>query len=326
MNILIAGSVNNYSCYEEELLTDALSKELKKLGYKVDYFLLPYKNQALTILDQILAYRLLDVSAADLLITIGYPACMINHSNKITYLLETAPMFHEYWDTEYGIYKNHQYLQILTTLNNIETNSLSQAKKVYCASKILSDDIKKRCNVNTEYLAFPLLDPKEITNEILNDKYFIVETNLLQNSRYFEFVEQIPKLKAAKVYFFIPNSDPVYIHALSQQIQRLKLSDKLSIISGEPSDNVLINSNGYLCFGYHIRRYENILNRCAALGVPIIMTEDCGAPMEISKSYKSVYTCDFETIISTLNDIKIKSVKLENIISISEFTKGMVNI
>ena len=38
MKILVAGSVNEYSCYEEEQLVKAIAERLKIEGHKVDYF------------------------------------------------------------------------------------------------------------------------------------------------------------------------------------------------------------------------------------------------------------------------------------------------
>ena len=85
MKILIAGSVIGSEGYEEWALVKALENELKK-EHEVDTFLLPFSRNFLTLPDQILAYRLLDVHSCDMLITVGYPACMLEHNNKISYL------------------------------------------------------------------------------------------------------------------------------------------------------------------------------------------------------------------------------------------------
>lgn len=304
MNVLVAASVNEYSCYEEEQLTKLVAEGLKKTENKVDYFLLPYKPEALSLLDQITAYRLIDTSEAELLITIGYPACFIKHPNKISYLLETAPMFHEYWDSEYGVLGNYQYSQILITLNEIEKKSFGEAKKIICSSSLLYEDIFARTGIQAETLHMPLLETKEICKELAEGDYFVTETNLLQNSRYFELLEQLSDLQSNKLYMCVPNADPVYTHALEEQINRLKINNKLTIFYGQPSGEVLTGSLGYIHFPINSRRPDNVINRCMSLGVPLIMAEDCGAALEYSREYQGAETVPFDSFVRLLNKRK----------------------
>lgn len=328
MNIIIVGSINSFSSYEEEQLVNNMTKELKEMGHVVDNFLLPYKPQALTILDQIFAYNLLDVSAAELLITIGYPACTISHPNKICYLLEAAPMLHEYWDTEYGILGNHQYSRILVTLNNIENNCLSEAKVVFCDSRVLCEDLNKRCGINTEYLPLPLLEPKEIykSNE-LKDEYYVVETCLLQNSRYYEFLEKINGNSKIKILMFIPNADIAYINSLEKLIQSLNIIDNVEICYGQPSDNVLKKSLGYIHFCKDSRRFDNIINRCVALSVPVFAVDDCGAALDVLSEYDVKKIISFDRLADSLKlNVKIGEEDNSIIINIRNFAERIMNI
>ncbi len=327
MRILIAGSVNDYSCYEEEQLTASLAAELKNMGHTVDYILLPYKAEALSLPDQILAYRMLDVSTVELLITIGYPACFLSHPNKISYLLETAPMLHEYWDSEYGILGNYQYSQILIRLNDIEAQSFAQAKKVFCGSRLLAEDLNRRYGFTAEYQPLPLLSAKEISGEQPAEgvRYFVTETCLLQNSRYYEFLEQLARNKDMNMYFFVPNADLVYSDSLTERISELRLEDRVKVIAGEPSDSFLIKSAGYLHFPCQSRRPESSLNRCAGLGVRIFMAEDCGAGAELSEFGASITKAPFDKLCNSLSS-STKSGRSEAIASVKEFAQRVVSI
>ena len=203
MNILIAASINEYSSIEEKELTTALTAELKKLGHKVDWFFLPFNPDPITVLDQILYYQMLDMSAAELLITIGYPAFALQHPNKIVYLFETMPSLHEYWDTEYGIFESYQYSQVLINLNEIENKFLSSAKKVFCNSKLLADDLKKRYNFTSDVLYLPKFE-NEVKNRANNR--FITESCLLQNSRYIELLENIRGIDDLNLDIYVPEA------------------------------------------------------------------------------------------------------------------------
>ena len=229
MNILIAASINEYSSIEDKELTSALTTELKKLGHKIDWFFLPFKPDPITVLDQILYYQMLDMSAAELLITIGYPAFALQHPNKIIYLFETMPSLHEYWDTEYGILGNYQYSQILINLNEIEFKFLTSAKKVFYNSKLLFDDLAKRYDL-TGVLGGVLYLPK-FENEIKNsaNNRFITESCLLQNSRYIELLENIKNIDNLNLDIYVPEAHKMNYDSLKRLIVSFKLGERVSI-------------------------------------------------------------------------------------------------
>lgn len=297
MKILIAGSINEYSSNEEEAIVKLLTEQLRKKGHTVDNFLLPYKPDALTLLDQILAYNMLDVGSAELLITVGYPACTINHHRKIIYLLETAPMLHEYWDSEYGILGNRQYSDILIMLREIERRCFTEAQRLICASGVLSDDLKSRYGLTAQVLEYPVLSPKETAKaDDCGEGYFVTESCLLQNSRFLEFTELVKENTDVKVSFFIPSADSAYYESLSRVCQGLE--DRIKIYSGSPSDSVLKESLGYIHFPYEARRPDNILNRCVKLGVPVTVSEDSGYGAQLSREYGNIRKAPFDSLFS----------------------------
>lgn len=299
MKILIAGSINEYSSHEEEAIALLLAAEFKAKGHIVDSFLLPYKPDPLIIPDQLLAISMLDVSAAELLITVGYPACTLTHPNKIIYLLETAPMLHEYWDSEYGVLGSRQYSDILITLNNIEKRCFTEAKKVFCNSELLSKDLHTRYGINSERLEFPVLEPKfTASTESMYDDYYLVESCLLQNSRVFEFTELLKGKSSVKICIFVPEADPVYFESLKRIIRSLAMDSVISVFDGQPSDNAIKKAKAYLHFPYESRRADNILKRCVCLGTSVIVAKDSGYGAELADKTGGVIAVDFNDILS----------------------------
>lgn len=300
MKILIAGSINEYSSHEEEAIVKLLADELKRKEHTVDSFLMPYKPDPLILLDQILAISVLDVTGADLLITVGYPACTLDHPNKIVYLLETAPMLHEYRDTEYGILMNRQYLDILTAVNDIEKRCFSEAKRVLCGSELLCEDLRQRYGIAAETISYPVLEPKFTADatDCEEKSYFLVESCLLQNSRFLEFTELLKDHPSKKVCLFVPEADPVYMESLKRTVSVLGLEKNMLIYEGHPSDSVIEKAEAYLHFPYGSRRAENILKRCISIGTPVIAAKDSGYGAELAGIYKSVCITNFENILS----------------------------
>lgn len=327
MKILIAGSVNEYSSYEEEGIVKILAEELKRKGHTVDSFLLPYKPDPLTLPDQILAYSMLDVNTAELLITVGYPACVIEHPRKIIYLLETVPMLHEYWDTEYGVLGNRQYSDILITVNNIEQRCFNEAKRVFCASKILQNDLRSRHGLSASLLPFPVLPPKE-TAEVRDckEKYFITESCLLQNSRYLEFLEILKNRPDIKVCWFIPNADKVYSESLNRTVNVLRLEEKVHIYMGSPSDSVIEKAEAYIHFPFESRRADNILKRCICKGIPIEAAADSGYGAELSKEYSNVNVVGFTGILSEKKYTGRSPAVPQDMISPEKFSESVIDL
>lgn len=299
MKILIAGSINEYSSHEEEAIVKLLTDELKHKGHTVDSFFMPYKPDPLILLDQLLAINVLDVSCAEMLITVGYPACTLEHPNKIVYLLETAPMLHEYRDTEYGILMNRQYLDILSAVNDNEKRCLSEAKKVLCGSELLRTDLRERYGIAAEVISYPVLEPKFTADaDGCEGDYFLTESCLLQNSRFLEFTELLKEQPSKKVCLFVPEADPVYMGSLKRTVSVLGLEKNMLIYEGHPSDSVIEKAEAYLHFPYGSRRAENILKRCISIGTPVIAAKDSGYGAELAGIYKSVCISNFENILS----------------------------
>ena len=162
LKILIVGNVIGNENYEEDLLVKQLEIELKNIGHITDSFLLPFSRNFLTALDQIFSYRLLEINDCDLLITVGYPACLLKHPNKIVYLFETLPHYWEYWDSEYGILGNVQYSNIKVALIGIDQKILATAKKIYCNSQLLKDDLMRNIGIASEVYTVHLFLSKMI--------------------------------------------------------------------------------------------------------------------------------------------------------------------
>lgn len=327
MKILIAASAAGTASYEE-MLAKKMYEYLKARGNTADYFLLPYKNNILNLPEQVLAYRLLDVSSADILITIGYPACFLNHPNKYIYLLETAPSIHEYWDSEYGTLGNYQYSQILISINELEAREFANAKKVFCGSKLLCQDLAKRDNIEAELLYIPeLFTENQKENKLKHEKeeYYICETYLPQYSRVFEFCTQLKNEKKFKTFYYIPDADPVYFQALESQMKRCGLKEHVKLFLRHPEHTELLGSKAGLFFDYMARRPNELLMRYISQNIPIVVAEDSGYSAEIAHQYGKSMIVPFDRFCERINSGYVEeSNKCFRIQPFEFFVKGIL--
>ncbi len=330
MNILIAGSISADYGYEEKQLVTALTEELKKSGHRVDNFLLPYERDMLSVIEQTLAYQLVDVKNADLLITVGYPACLIEHPKKSVYLFEMIPSYNEYWDTEYGVLASPQYSKIKLAISQIESNMLSDAHKVVCNSKLLADDLKKKHNLNCSVQYFPLIeDDASIINFSVDARpYIVMETNLYPNNRIEHAIELIDTTREHRLVIFVPRSKEVYLEALKQLIAQKQLENYVDVVRASISTKSLANAVAYLSTDISNRRIPGVVQRVMNQNIPIICMEDSGAICEYFDSYNNLYVLDHSTekFKAIIKRIKHKGVNVKNTQNDFKYTSNIKEV
>ncbi|AMV31363.1 hypothetical protein VN12_04545 [Pirellula sp. SH-Sr6A] len=85
MKILLANAIETFEdAHHQRSLCDRIQQILACHGHRVDRLTLPFVDDLHTIMEQMLAYRLLDLtSAVDRLIAFDSPACFLSHPSKI---------------------------------------------------------------------------------------------------------------------------------------------------------------------------------------------------------------------------------------------------
>jgi len=173
MRVLIAGFLEAHQCVEEIHLIKLLSQELEAYGHQVDHFELPYKDDPLFLPEQAYAAKSIGSLECDLLITVGFPAFLLEHPNKFVFLCSLTPMLREYWDATYGGMQSAQYTGIRETMLALQANELHYARKVFCGTKALRCDLQTE-NIRTELFTLPLDEARAMGQNVEGD-YVIAE-------------------------------------------------------------------------------------------------------------------------------------------------------
>lgn len=318
MNILIVGTIQGDNGYEEEMLVKNISDYLQKKGHNVDYFLLPFTRDILALPEQILAYQMIDVSSADMLITVGFPACTITHNNKIIYILETIPLLHEYWDSEYGIIPNSQYSKIYNAVNELESKIFKEAKKVICGSQILCDDLKNRYSIKSNVLYYPNLFSFEYDyNKFKQENYCICETSLLPYQRIELLLDTFKNKNVCNLYLYIYKANEVYMNALEKQIEERQIKHKIHIIKQQVPDIVIENALACLSLDFNVRKIPGAVVRCLSLGTTVITCEDSGAITEYININKCgiIEKANSKLISKRIESLEVRGKHKESVIS-----------
>ena len=278
MNVLVVGVAGAYFGREETALVNALAMEIGSLGHRVDTLMLPYVSDMLGLPDQLLAYSLLDFSAADIVISVGYPAFTLRHSHKACFLFELAPDLHEYLGSEYGVLDGPQYVRLRDCVFEAERRCLLEADKIICGSKILAGDIKNLFGIESEVKYVPPV--VDIFGECEQGDYMVCETNL-QPCDNIELLIDALEICRIKTKIYAKEASNTYINALEKRISSSRLNEYVELFCEDLSSEVLACSYGYIDFGFSKRKIEYSLTKATVMGVPVLALKDGGAVCEL---------------------------------------------
>ena len=284
MRILLAASLKEFGSEQESCLQRVLEDELRKKGHSVDSFALPYVAEEISMPLQTFAIRNMDVSDCDVLITIGFPALVLQHTNKYSFLFDTAPRLMEYFGTKYGMADNTQYHNIARICRHILGEELSAAKKVYCASELLRQDIEREFGIigKTILQMNRNLDYEKTKADGEKGCFLLAETIFDVYERNEQLIDVLPFMSPAReLILYASNDDEQFIRALYERAERLGVRKRLEIRKGHPSVQMILQASGIVSIPYQVRRIPRLAVAAAMLGTPIVTADDSGALLEI---------------------------------------------
>ncbi len=284
MRILLAASVSPFTGREELHWMHAISKGIKELGFKIDTFMLPIVQNPLLLPGQMMALRLLNIKAiCDLLITVGYPAFVLNHPRKRVLLFSLASPLHEWFDSEYGVLATPQYQSIRRDVQNAEKKCLLDAERIICGSTMLAKKLESEYSLNPS--AFILDDTcAEKSNINLPEKEFwvVAESTLEPCDRVDMLLDAVAfSNENWKLNIFVPSASGVYYSALLKRMKRLGIKERIVITTGSLLLGVLENSFVHIMLRYMTTRIPECVIRAIKSNVPTLTLSDCGALLEV---------------------------------------------
>lgn len=233
MKIIIASTIVPFIDGGATFFVDWLDTVLKKHGHETEVLKLPFKSEPSEMLQQMLALRLLDVTAsADMLIAIRTPSYLIKHPNKVLWFIHHHRGAYDLWDTPYqDIPVTEEGLQIRAAFIQADNLAFSESKKIFTNSKTVSSRLKKFNNVDSEVLYPPLLDPEKYHCCVYGD-YLFYPSRLTHHKRQFLAVEAMKYTKSNVKLIVAGKADnPGYMQQLNLVIKSNKLHDKVKIIN-----------------------------------------------------------------------------------------------
>lgn len=180
-----------------EILADALVAQLRSRGYQVELIQIPFVWRSKTeVLKSYLAWRLIDLQESegqpiDRVIALKFPAFVISHPYKVTWLVQQFRQAYDLFDTEYSYFDSSAAdNELRRTIWDIDTHTLSESRHVFTISKNVGDRLRRYNLLPSETLYPPPACDGQFYNRGYGD-YILSISRLTRMKRVDKLIEAL---------------------------------------------------------------------------------------------------------------------------------------
>jgi len=179
MKIVIASSYVPFVDGGGRFIVEWLERKLVEHGHQVECFFLPFIDQPDILLDQILAFRLMDLSSCcDRLIALRPPAHVLRHPNKVLWFIHHIRSLYDLWNTADGIGElvrdDPRGRALRQAVIELDTRALREAARLFTNSKVVGERVKRFNGISSTVLYPPLFAPERFHNRGYGDEIVII--------------------------------------------------------------------------------------------------------------------------------------------------------
>jgi glycosyltransferase involved in cell wall biosynthesis len=234
MKIIIATSNVPFVRGGAHLMADWLGQTLRAQGHQVEILELPFSSRWENLLEQMLAFRLIDLSQhGDLLIAIRPPSYLLRHPNKVLWFIHHLRGAYDLWGTRYqDLPSSPEGLRCREAIMRADNAAFAEARKIYCNSQVVAGRLARFNRVQAEVLYPPLFQPERFRTGQTGD-YLLCVSRLTHHKRQWLALEALRHTQTPVRLVMVGRSDPgeeTYAMELSSLIQRYRLSDRVVLI------------------------------------------------------------------------------------------------
>ena len=202
---------------------------LERDGHTVERIYLPEHDSPDTLVQQMAAFRWIDLSAADRIICFRPQSHLIPHPNKILWFIHHLRVFYDLWGSAYAPENSIQNRRFRETLIALDNQALGEARSIFTNSREVSDRLKSFNNVNSEVLFPPIFEPDRFFRRDFND-HIVCICRLEHHKRQHLLIEALRFTKSpVKLLLRGSSGATSYPLFLRQLISDYGLGDRVSL-------------------------------------------------------------------------------------------------
>lgn len=278
-------------------IVEWLQVMLEKEGHHVERVYLPEIDIPDLLFRQMMAYRWMDLDAADRVICFRPQAHLIPHRHKILWFIHHIRVFYDLWDGPYrGFPDDLKHQGIRDALRHADDAGLREAKTIFTNSRVVTDRLARYNDIGSEVLYPPVLQPERFHCAGYSDDIVCI-CRIEHHKRQHLLVEAMQYVRTpVRLALLGQTASPEYGRGIRQMIADLNLEDKVVLedrwISEEEKIEQLSRclAAAYVPLDEDSYGYPSVEASHAAK--PVLTTSDAGGVLELIEDGVNGYVAD----------------------------------
>jgi glycosyltransferase involved in cell wall biosynthesis len=269
-----------------EILVQSLRKALLDRGFQVDVVSIPfrdYPNQE--ILKGHLVWRLLDLTESDgqkvdLVIATKFPSYLVQHPNKVTWLVHQFRQAYDFVGTDLSPFTNSQEdNELRAVIRRLDTQGLSESRRLFA----ISGNVARRLARYNGLQATTLYPPPQHEGLYRNDGYgdYVLSIGRLNRLKRVELlIEAMARTKSAARCLIVGEGPEE--EGLKRLVKERRIADRVEFLGFVDEPHLLDLYAG--CFAFFFAPYDEdyglVTLEAFKSQKPVISASDSGGVLE----------------------------------------------
>ncbi len=287
MRVLVASTYVPFIDGGGRMIVRDLVRALRERDHEVDTIEIPFLSAWDTMLEQMLAIRLMDVSeVADVLVAIRTPSYLLRHPNKRLWFIHHHRGAYDLWGTAYqDIPDTPEGCATRDAIVAADNLYLREAQGIFTNSQIVADRLREFNDLDGTVLYPPLGEPERFLSAPAED-YVFYPCRITGHKRQQLAVEAAAQLSTdARVVIAGAPDGPGQLQPLQELIDRHGLKDRVRLIarwiSEDEKAELIARSAGVLYIPFLEDSYGYVTLEAFHAHKPVITCSDSGGTLEI---------------------------------------------
>jgi glycosyltransferase involved in cell wall biosynthesis len=287
VRVLVASTFVPFIDGGGRMIVRDLVRAIRERDHEVDTIEIPFLSTWDTMLEQMLALRLMDVSeAADVLVAIRTPSYLLRHPNKRLWFIHHHRGAYDLWGTPYqDIPSTPEGLAVRDAIVAADQLYLAEAKRIFTNSEIVAGRLRKFNGIEGEVLYPPLGEPDRFVSRKA-ENYVFYPCRITGHKRQHLAVEAAIHLATdVRVVIAGAPDSPEQLDPLRKIIAANGLEDRVELIprwiTEDEKADLISRSAGVLYIPFLEDSYGYVTLEAFHACKPVITCSDSGGTLEI---------------------------------------------
>ncbi|NLE45500.1 MAG: glycosyltransferase family 4 protein [Chloroflexi bacterium] len=280
-----------------EIHVESLRRELRQRDFDVELVQLPFcwasKSQIIT---NALAWRLLDLThisgpPIDLVIATKYPSYVVQHPNKVVWLIHQFRPAYDLYGTPYSQFtESAEDQRVMQIIRSIDGRALGEARRIFTNAQNTANRLARYNNLRGEALYHPPKLAERLHNRSYGD--YILSPSRLEAVKRIDLLLKSVALTSSEVRCVIcgTGSDTDRLRALAEDLGITARVEFTGYVSDERLIELYAN-----CFAVYYAPYDEdygyVTLEAFYAHKPVITAKDSGGVLEFVQDSVNSYVC-----------------------------------